>query len=226
MELGLPQDDVEVVRVRKWRRELKPIGPGGHLEITSWVPEVSVPTLALQQSRQLNADPKGSSATTKKSANARKRAAADGSAARMTRSLRHNAGSGSELWGQLPPPSTRTATRGKEEKKLEIHMALDQGQHHYDVVPSSHVSSTVPTDTSAPSSKPTSPAKAASTATTPAEPALSTISSVDSNNDFLAGMIPYDGSADDDDDDEGYRTLSPSSSPEVSASPSPAASPI
>ncbi|OQR91123.1 hypothetical protein ACHHYP_04959 [Achlya hypogyna] len=209
------EDDAgDQVRVRKWRRELKPVGPGGHLEIMAWVPEVPLPTMALQQSRNQSVDPKGVSATTKKHGNSRKRAAADGQAARMTRSLRHNTTNGSELWGQLPSGSTRTVPRGgKEEKKLEIHMALEQGQHHYDSLPAS---SAAP---SASSSKPTSPTPA------PLDAPVVPVMVHNNSSEFLVGMIPFDGSADDD-DDEGYRTLSPSSSPEVSASPSPAGSPM
>ncbi|OQR92432.1 hypothetical protein THRCLA_08709 [Thraustotheca clavata] len=211
------------VRVRKWRRELKPVGPGGHLEVMSWVPEVPVPTVALQQSRIASVDTKGSTAGAKKVIlNTRKRTAADGPAARMTRSLRQNAGFGTELWGQLPPPTAKTSFGKKEEKKLEIHMALDQGHHHYDTTP--HLSSAIPTDTSAASSKPTSPAKIQSTVTTPVEATVPELPRNDSI-ESLENIIPYDVSADDEDDDEGYRTLSPSS-PEVSASPSPAGSPI
>ncbi|KAF0736097.1 hypothetical protein DYB37_004780 [Aphanomyces astaci] len=186
------------VHVRKWRKELKHVGPGGHLEVLAWIPVVPTPTPALQSSLQHNVDTAGKSSAVVKKAqfNTRKRTAPiDGAAARMTRSLRHNTPSGSELWGQLPSNSVRPPVRKEEKKAGDDDNPSDAASGR----PASNDTASEPQGSIEHVSDP-SPA--------PTE----------------EGVVKHEYSFadDDDDDDEGY--ISPLSSPDV-ASPSPVASP-
>ncbi|RHY34360.1 hypothetical protein DYB32_001004 [Aphanomyces invadans] len=193
------------VRVRKWRKELKHVGPGGHLEVLAWIPEVPTPTPALQTTLHHTVDTGKSSAVVKKAQfNTRKRAAPpDGTSARMTRSLRHNTTNGSELWGQLSSSNSVRPPARKEEKKVG-----EDGHHQSDAagVPPSH-------DTSNNLHDGTNDTPLAPSDATPVPSQLVT-----------GNLHEYSFADDDDDDDDGY--ISPLSSPDIaSASPSPAASP-
>ncbi|CAK4074935.1 unnamed protein product [Aphanomyces euteiches] len=205
------QDEKQHIRVRKWRQERKLIGPGGHLEILTWTPEVPVPTKALQESQHV--DVKTSTAIKKAQINTRKRAApSDGSAARMTRSLRHNTTNSTELWGQLPPV---TLTRPVVKKETTIKPD--------------------PADTSATTSDP--PSVTHAEASVVAESAEDTKASSENGFECTAASLPGNETTtstaatalldfdDDDDDDEGYISPLSSGTDVGSPSPSPVASP-